>query len=104
MLRPGSGYTLITLGQCEINLNPGRMQESLVEEFFGSFCLLFVLEADEAELPRSVVLKHDFCVSDLSTMSFKVVCQVDLFQVLGNVFYDETRHFFTFYFILSRLI
>ena len=49
MLGPGSGQTLITLGLGEINFNPGSMQESLVEEFLGGFCLLFVLEANEAE-------------------------------------------------------
>jgi len=92
VLRPRSWKAVISLTFGEVDLNPTSVEEGALVEFLGSLCLIFGLEAYEAELSAPLVLKHNLSVGHASTMTAKVSCQVNLFEVLGQVFDDQSTH------------
>ena len=49
--------------------------------------LFFVLEADEAKFPRSLILEHYLGICDLAALLSKMAGKITLFEVLGYIFY-----------------
>ena len=92
MLRPGSRQRLVRLRLRKVDLDSTRVQERLIEVLPRLLCLFFILEADEAELSRPVILVHDLGVGDRASLLTEVIRQINLFQVLRNVLDYQATH------------
>ena len=99
MFGPGTGQCIVVLGLGKVHLNPARVQKCFVKVLFRCFRLILCLEAHKAKLSGALILEHDFGISDISTLGCEVGGQVNLFQVLWQVFDNQTTHFL----FLSRL-